>query len=194
MKKKSDSRYVLYKQGAYSSITYISAGLYIYLSIEKYYFISYILSVDLLILGIASFLWWATQNKGAHRLDITLYSSLLYFIGFFTLIVLYPIFELDLSLVFILVTLVFFITVKPDDKSMIQTLNFSSVLISLSLLYLTSGDANKDMLLSGLVLGIIGFCFKFADSSKKLPKMIVGTAWFHFLSSISITLITQSFQ
>ena len=67
--------------------------------------------------------------------------------------------------------------------------------VAFFLLFLVSDKViNLNMLIGGVGSSITGFIFKLGDTYDFCPKFIVGTAWFHILSALGISLVIVSFQ
>ena len=79
--KEIESKWVLYRFNSVSSIAYITNAIIILHFTNSFYLINYLGSFISLFLGIASFFWWASQRDLIQRIDIALYSSLIFWPG-----------------------------------------------------------------------------------------------------------------
>ena len=191
--KKSDKG-ILYKEGAYSSLSYIISGLYL-LSHKSKYSIRYFVSLYILLLGIISFTWWSYRSPLIHRYDITLYSSMFSYFCLVPIIVIKPDFDYLCTFLFIVISLVMFILTSQENRDKIfKYLNSICFVVSITSISYVYQSSNKKNLVLGLILSILGIILKILDINNiKIPFM-VGTAWFHILTSIGLPLMIDSFN
>lgn len=178
----SKSKYILYKENSYSSITYLISSFYtIYnLNNNKLMYLSIYFSFISFFLGIFSFLWWASQRKRIHLYDVILYSNLIPTIGFYEITYFNP--TMEFQSISILVYYLFLIDYlyKSNMHNKIKYINTtSSIFTSLVLIYY------KNYL--NFIILCFSILFKICDTYKIIDYRFFGsgTSWFHILSGIS---------
>lgn len=114
---KSDNIYVYYYQNSISSFVFFIPAIYLNLYSES--FIDIYISIQLHLMGIISFLWWACQRKYIHYFDIILYSNLISISGLYLLnnhnIISEPLF-FYYNFNFILLILKIYLSIMTEDN------------------------------------------------------------------------------
>tara|TARA_Y100000389_G_C17311810_1_gene438379 strand:+ start:234 stop:887 length:654 start_codon:yes stop_codon:yes gene_type:complete len=196
--RKSNSKFIKYKFNAYSSIAYIVTAFYLLNNTNDLFYINYIGIAISLLLGIVSFFWWALKRENIQKVDICLYSALILWIGIYALCKLNSKYEIEISLFFVLLLLIFSYKVCCEiyRKKIIATVNIVSFILSITILIYIAEVYKIYNLYYSVGLTIVGFLFKFADTYKLLDPEIIGsgTGWFHILTSIGISLIWNDLQ
>lgn len=197
MEKLEEDSYILSPFNAYSSIAYFVMSCYISAFTQSFYFINLLGVFIGHMLSIFSFLWWASQKDTAQRIDIVLYSGLILWPGFYSLVNIYPQYEIIISLllVFVLFYCLSHIFKKNVNKTEITFFNIISFIFSFILIIKSINPANYFYIIVGLNMIIIGFLMKFFDTFKVLHPSIIGsgTGWFHILTAFGVILLWSGF-
>ena len=180
--KKQNNRKIMYPFNSYTSIFYFIIMLpLLKTNIDNFDIIGLTIAMSL---SISSVLWWGYKNKYIQIIDISSYSLLIFYIGFYYLRENKYILDIFVYLTFIIV----FITIKKRQQ--IKYLNvlggsFSFIVI---LYYIKSIDE-----ILGLSLLFLSLFCKMTDSLDIIDynklKVGAGTGWFHMLSALGIYFI-----
>ena len=196
--KDSNNNCVIYEFNSYSSISYIINSLIIYYYTTQFFYISYIGSILSFLLGIASFLWWASQREFIQKIDIALYSTLILWPGMYGLSIIYNNYEFEISSIFIFIisfSNIFILTYGINCK-VISILNVICFIFSVIIISTLITPYNINYILVGINSNVLGFLLKFSDTYKVLnPKYCgAGTGWFHILTALGIIIIWFGLQ
>ena len=130
------SNWMLYTCNSISSIAYISNAILLFIFCNTLCIISYLGAILSFLLGIASFFWWASQRDYVQRIDVGLYSSLIFWPGCMKLSYDNPEIEFTIANIFFVLTLA--LTYICYDlgvsKFYITCLNISGLIFSISLI------------------------------------------------------------
>ena len=197
MEKFEEDSYILSPFNAYSSLAYFVMSCYISAFTQSFYFINLLGVFIGHMLSTFSFLWWASQKDSAQRIDIVLYSGLILWPGFYSLIHIYPENEIILSLLLILEIFYCFLHIfqRGVDKTEITIFNIISFIFSFVCVIRCLNPTNYLHIIVGLNIIIFGFLMKFFDTYKVLSPDIIGsgTGWFHILTALGVMLLWSGF-
>ena len=197
MEKFEEDSYILSPFNAYSSLAYFVMSCYISAFTQSFYFINFLGVFIGHMLSTFSFLWWASQKDTAQRIDIVLYSGLILWPGFHSLVHMNPENEVILSLLLILGIFYCFLHIfqRGVDKTEITIFNIISFIFSFTCLVRCINPTNYLYIIGGLNIIILGFLMKFFDTYKVLSPNIIGsgTGWFHILTALGVMLLWSGF-
>lgn len=199
-----ESKWVLYRFNSVSSIAYITNSIIILYFTNSFYLINYLGSIISLLLGIASFFWWASQRDLIQRIDIALYSSLIFWPGTIKLCQDNEDIELTITSIYFVLTgflLYIFYDNELDttimkcrnieckiNKKIITVLNLIGLIFSISLLIMFK--TNEWVFTKSIIVGltILGFICKLSDTFRILKPQVcgAGTGWFHLFTALSL--------
>ena len=182
---------------AYSSLAYFVMSCYISAFTETFFYINLLGVFIGHMLSTFSFLWWASQKDAAQRIDIVLYSGLILWPGFHSLVYMYPENELILSLLLILGLFYCLLHIfqRGVNRTEITIFNIISFIFSFICQVISINPTNYLNIIGGLNIIILGFLMKFFDTYKVLSPDIIGsgTGWFHILTAFGVMLLWSSF-
>jgi hypothetical protein len=169
--KTSEEKYIhnfLYPYNSLSSISYIISGILLH----DY---NLLYSINLILLGISSTLWWAINNEYWHFYDKLLYSLNLFLIGYLN--------DYDISIRFLFYK-IFLYYYFNDSNRIIITSNIISSIYSFYILY--SIEKYYE-----IFIFLLSLLFKLNDTFNliKINNIISGTALFHIISAYGMYIL-----
>ena len=200
----NNNKWILYKFNSISSFAYITNSIIIYYFTNKLYLINYLGSIISLLLGIASFFWWASQRDLIQRIDIALYSSLIFWPGTIKLCINNEEIEFTITSIYFILTgflLYIFYDNELDvvcmkfrnidisiNKNNITLLNLIGIIFSVYQVITIEIEKWIYMKIFIVFLTILGFSLKLSDTYKILPPKIcgAGTGWFHLFTALTL--------
>ena len=185
-KKMSD--YIYYYENTLSSLSYLFSAIFILNNLKKTNNLNIehaLIIINLFFISFISFLWWASQRKYIHQIDIVLYSNLIVLIGLYTLLKKNIITQLVFINLFTIFLGIIIFLVKTNNHNLIKQINIGSGLFSgYSLIMYTN-------YYKILFIFIISIMFKLNDTYNfnNYDLFISGTAWFHILSALGYSML-----
>jgi hypothetical protein len=185
---KINSNYIYYYENTLSSIAYLFSAIFIFHNLKKTNNLNIehaIIIINLFFISFISFLWWASQRKYIHQIDIVLYSNLIVLIGLYTLFKKNIITQLVFINLFTIFLGIIIFLVKTNNHNLIKQINIGSGLFSgYSLIMYTN-------YYKILFIFIISIMFKLNDTYNfnNCYLFISGTAWFHILSALGYSML-----
>jgi hypothetical protein len=192
------SNWMLYTCNSISSIAYISNAILLFIFCNTLCIISYLGAILSFLLGIASFFWWASQRDYTQRIDVGLYSSLIFWPGCMKLSYDNPEIEFTITNIFFVLTLA--LTYICYDlgvsKLHITCLNITGLIFSIGLIAELNHSETKIVFFYSTLLILLGFLLKLCDTYKLLDpnKFGSGTGWFHLFTALGLLIIWYGFQ
>ena len=202
--KEIESKWVLYRFNSVSSIAYITNAIIILYFTNSFYLINYLGSFISLFLGIASFFWWASQRDLIQRIDIALYSSLIFWPGTIKLCQDNEDIEFTITSIYFVLT-GFLLYIFYDNEINVTCLKCNGYSISInknnitflnligiifSMYNIISIEIHKWLYMKIIIifLTVLGFVLKLSDTYKILPSKICGsgTGWFHLFTALTL--------
>lgn len=193
-----NSNWVIYYFNSISSIAYISNSIIIFMFCNNLCIISYLGSIISFLLGIASFFWWASQRDYVQRIDVGLYSSLIFWPSFMALSHNNQELEFTITNIYFISTLVL-IYLCFDlglNTKYITILNCVGLFYSIYLVSNLINDTNITIFLYAIAITLIGFVIKLSDTYRLLNPNLCGpgTGWFHLFTALGLLLVWYGFQ
>ena len=187
---KTESNYIYYYENTLSSIAYLLSAIYLSYNLNKNNNLNIehgIIIINLFLISLISFLWWASQRKYIHQIDIVLYSNLIILIGLYTLLKQHIINKKIFISIFTLFLGFIIFLVKTNNTKRIKQINImSGILSGYSLIIFT----NYYKITSIFIISIV---FKLQDTynifNNNYDILISGTAWFHILSALGYSML-----
>lgn len=196
--------WILQKFNSFTSLAYITNAIIIFYFTNKLYLINYLGAIISLLLGIASFFWWASKRDLIQRIDIALYSSLIFWPGTIILCIMNKEIEMTIvSMYFILSSFLVYMLFDNEldttimkcrnieckiNKKFITVLNLIGLIFSISLLIMFK--TNEWVFTKSIIVGltILGFICKLSDTFRILKPQVcgAGTGWFHLFTALSL--------
>lgn len=182
---KINTKFIYYYENSISSIAYLFTAIYLLYNFKKnnkFNIENTIIIINLFLISFISFLWWASQRKYIHQIDIVLYSNLIILIGLYTLLKKHIISQLEFITIFTIFLCFIIFLVKTNNHKLIKPINIISGIVSgYSLIMFT-----KNYMI--LFIFILSILFKLNDTFNNNLNisyyvLISGTAWFHILSA-----------
>ena len=178
-----------YPFNAYSSLFYLVPLFAFFKNKNNLKLFDFIGIIILLCLTFASLFWWSTRDKYIQLIDIALYSSLIFYIGFYYLFKKTDIDE-DLILNMFIILFIIIVSISLIEKNYIRIVNVLGVIFSL-IVFTKYVKSNIEVL--GILLIVISFVLKICDTLNYIDynklNLISGTGWFHILSALGIYFI-----
>jgi hypothetical protein len=197
-KKSNDSCYVLYKFNTYSSLAYLYTSYYYLYYVNSLLKITSIGVVVAACLTVASVFWWACQRKSIQKIDITLYSALIIWFGFYCLCYLKPEYEELISCFYLVLVTVFGYFVCNDylTARFVSIINAFSFFSSLCILFAIIIYREQYKIISPLIITVLGFLFKLIDTFNivNINYLGSGTGWFHIFTAVGVTSMWKNLQ
>jgi len=185
---KKNSNYIYYYENTLSSLAYLFSAIVVFYNCKKTNNLNIeevVILINLFLISIISLLWWASQRKYIHQIDIVLYSNLIILIGLYALLKKNSITQLVfINLFTIFLGLIIFL-VKTNNHNLIKQINIGSGLFSgYSLIMYTNYDKI-------LLIFLISIMFKLHDTYNfnNYDLFISGTAWFHIVSAVGYSML-----
>ena len=197
-------KWVLYKFNSVSSFAYITNAIIIFNYTHKLFLINYLGSIISLLLGIASFFWWASQRDLIQRLDIALYSSLIFWPGAVKLCMDNEEIEFTITSIHFILT-GFLLYIFYDNELDVVCMKFRNIDISInknnitllnligiifSVYQVITFHIHKWVHIKIIIVisTVLGFCLKLSDTYKIIsPKLCgAGTGWFHLFTALTL--------
>jgi hypothetical protein len=174
---KSDNIYVYYYQNSISSFVFFIPAIFLNLYCKS--FIDIYISIQLHLMSIISFFWWACQRKYIHYFDIILYSNLisisgLYLLNTYNIISEFSFFYYNFNFVLLILILIHF-----NLFYYIKIINILSSLFSVYNLIFFNYYKTFTFLIFGLISKLMDTYIKI-----NICKKISGTAIFHIMTGI----------
>lgn len=196
--------WILQKFNSFSSLAYITNSIIIFNFTNKLFLINYFGGIISLLLGIASFFWWASKRDLVQRVDIALYSSLIFWPGIIILCITNEEIEMTITSIYFVLTFVLTYLFYDNEldkiiiecksvqckinKTSITILNLLGLIFSISLLIIF--ETNKWVIIKSIVIGltVLGFICKLSDTYQILNPNLCGsgTGWFHLFTALSL--------
>lgn len=193
-----DSNWILYTFNTISSLAYINNSVIIFMFCNNLCIISYFGSIISFLLGIASFFWWASQRDYVQRIDVGLYSSLIFWPAFMALSYNNQELEFTITNIYFIstLTLTYLCFDLGLNKMYITYLNCTGLFYSIYLVYNLINNHNIFLFLNAILMTITGFILKLSDTYKLLNPQLCGpgTGWFHLFTSLGLLLVWYGFQ
>lgn len=189
---KNKSNWVIYSFNTITSLAYITNSIIVFLNAEKLFIINYYGAILSLILGVASFFWWASQRDLVQKLDIGVYSSLIFWPGIIVITSFFEEIEFSITWFYFILTLML-IYVLYDfgvNKKYITILNLLGILFSsiIIILYITPIYFYRIILYINIIF--LGFILKLFDTYKVVDDSYgSGTGWFHLFTALGLILV-----
>ncbi len=195
---KNKSNWLLYTCNSISSLGYIANAVIIYIFCSTLFIISYLGAIISFLLGIASFFWWASQRDNVQRIDIGLYSSLIFWPGCIKICYNNPEIEFTIANIYFVLTLAL-IYICYDigvDKFYITLINIVGLIYSIGLVITLNFVEIEYIFKYAIFFILLGFFLKLCDTYKILnaTRYGSGTAWFHVLTSLGLLFAWYGFQ
>lgn len=196
--------WILQKFNSFTSLSYITNAIIIFYFTNKFFVVNYLGGIISLLLGIASFFWWASKRDLIQRVDIALYSSLIFWPGIIILCIMNKEIQITIiSIYFILTSYLVYMLYDNEldtpiikyknikmiiNKKFITILNLIGLIFSISLLIIFKTNEwvfTKVIIVS---LTVLGFICKLSDTFQLLKPQIcgAGTGWFHLFTALSL--------
>jgi hypothetical protein len=192
------SNWMLYTCNSISSIAYISNAILFFIFCNTLCIISYLGAILSFLLGIASFFWWASQRDYVQRIDVGLYSSLIFWPGCMKLSYNNPDIEFTITNIYFALTiaLTYICYDLGVSKFHITFLNIIGLMFSIGLIATLNNRETEFIFFYSILLILLGFLLKLCDTFKILNpnKFGSGTGWFHLFTALGLLVVWYGFQ
>ena len=193
-----NSNWMLYTCNSISSIAYVSNAILVFLFCHTLCIISYFGAILSFSLGIVSFFWWASQRDYVQRIDVGLYSSLIFWPGCMKLSYDNQEIEFTITNIYFILTLALtYICYESGvNKFYITFINIIGLMFSIGLIATVNNIETEFIFFYSIFLILLGFLLKLCDTFKVLDpnKFGSGTGWFHLFTALGLLFIWYGFQ